>query len=222
MRPDDPQYKRSTTPLIPQRPVLSTPPAHDRQHNTHVAAANVARTQLNHIYSGHTDTPTPQTTPVASQQNQPAEHNTFTATETTEQQTPYERTHAHTSTTVQSDQWKQYHSAWQEYYQKYYERYYVSQMQHSQKALEERIAAAKAQPSDQSAPEQTAAPESQPLTRDEALYDLRSQLIAKVRYPVFHGCHLRRIIWCRVPDDRNIDINLWDKELRIGTHRNVG
>lgn len=176
MRPDDPQYKRSTTPLIPQRPVVNVPPSHDRQHNTHVAAANVARTQLSHIYSGNTDTPTPQTTPVVTQQHQSVGH-VAPHTETTDQPSPYERTHAPASTTVQSDQWKQYHSAWQEYYQKYYERYYVSQMQHSQKALEERITAATTpQPADQ-----PIAPSSEPLTQDEALYDLRSQLMDKVR-----------------------------------------
>lgn len=180
MRPDDPQQKRPVAPLIPRRPVVHTPPAHDRQHNTHVAAANVARTQLDHIYSGHTDTPTPQTTPVAAQQPL-ADEQAATHTAAAEQPSPYERTHASASTTIQDDQWKQYHSAWQEYYQKYYERYYVSQMQRAQKVLEGRVAAANAPTVQPPAQQSAAVAASQPVTRDEALYDLRSQLLDKVR-----------------------------------------
>ena len=177
MRPEDPQYKRSVAPLIPQRPVVHTPPAHDRQHNTHVAAANVARTQLDHIYNGQTSTPTPQTTPVAAT---PTHDPHAQVEDQVAQPNPYERTHAPTPTDVHADQWKQYHSAWQEYYQKYYERYYVNQMQRTQKALEERVAAANVPPAQ---PEQKLDVEAtpHPITRDEALYDLRSQLLNNVR-----------------------------------------
>lgn len=178
MRPDDPQNKRPVTPLIPQRPVVHTPPSHDRQHHTHVAAANVARTQLDHIYNGNTSTPTPQTTPVV-------QHHTSMDPERQAEDTaanPYERTHTPASTNIHPDQWKQYHSAWQEYYQKYYERYYVSQMQRAQKVLEERVAAAATPVTAAVEPSRTdERTESQTLTRDEALYDLRSQLLGKVR-----------------------------------------
>lgn len=178
MRPDDPQNKRPVTPLIPQRPVIHTPPSHDRQHHTHVAAANVARTQLDHIYNGNTSTPTPQTTPVVQH------HTSMDPERQTEDTTanPYERTHTPASTNIHSDQWKQYHSAWQEYYQKYYERYYVSQMQRAQKVLEERVAAAATPITAAVEPSRVdERTESQTLTRDEALYDLRSQLLGKVR-----------------------------------------
>ncbi|MDX2776106.1 class D sortase [Streptomyces caniscabiei] len=178
MRPDDPQHKRPVTPLIPQRPVVHTPPTHERQHNTHVAAANVARTQLDHIYNGHTSTPTPQTTPVVAT-TQPQEALHPSTQDTTDQSNPYERTHAPAPTALQADQWKQYHSAWQEYYQKYYERYYVGQMQRAQKVLEERVATARASATQPEQPTEPTSP--QPITRDEALYDLRSQLMDKVR-----------------------------------------
>jgi sortase A len=183
MRPDDPQNKRPVTPLIPQRPVVHTPPSHDRQHHTHVAAANVARTQLDHIYNGNTSTPTPQTTPVAQQHTPATPEQQPTASPVTAQ-SPYERTHAPASTTIHPDQWKQYHSAWQEYYQKYYERYYVSQMQRAQKVLEERVAAAATTtpvvaPTEPSRNEERTEP--QTVSRNEALYDLRSQLLGKVR-----------------------------------------
>lgn len=176
MRPDEPQNRRSTTPLIPQRPVVQTPPSHDRDHNSHVATAAIARTQLDHIYDGHTHTPTPQTTPVPVTNT--AADDTPTQ-QSIESDNPYERTHTN-ATTVQADQWQQYHSAWQDYYQKYYERYYVGQVHQAKKQLEtkaqEAANAAIPQPETSQTPRQ---PET--LSQDEALYDLRSNLVDKVK-----------------------------------------
>lgn len=168
MRPDEPHTTRSTTPLIPQRPMVQAPPAHDREHNTHVAAANIARGQLDRIYSGNTHTPTPQTTPVSTVQPQPTEQST----------NPYERTHTE-STTIQPDQaeqWKQYHSAWQDYYQKYYERYYVGQVHKAREALEARAADAanSAIPTPQPSREES-------FSKDEALFDLRQNILQKAK-----------------------------------------
>lgn len=174
MRPDDQNNRRVGTPLIPQRSTLHTPPTYDRDHNTHVAAANVARGQLDHIYNGNTTTPTPQTTPVATEA--PA-----TKQQSLEVDNPYERTHA-SAPQVQDDQWKQYHSAWQDYYQKYYERYYVGQVYRAKQALEARAAEAASAAVKQ--PEaQPAAIEKQPesLSRDEAMYDLRTSLLGKIK-----------------------------------------
>lgn len=179
MRPDDlPQNKRQTTPLIPQRPIIQAPPSHDRDHNTHVAAANVARTQLDHIYGGNTTTPTPQTTPVAAEEPAPQQQR-----EEASEQNPYERTHASQQHQVNSEQWKQYHSAWQQYYQKYYERYYVGQVHHARQALEARAAEAAKQQAAALLPSQERPAPEQPetLSKDEALYDLRSGLIGKVK-----------------------------------------
>lgn len=176
MRPDDQHNRRVGTPLIPQRSTLHTPPTYDRDHNTHVAAANIARGQLNNIYSGNTTTPTPQTTPVTT--TQPIEQQSL------EVHSPYERTHGKTLEIQkdQSEQWKQYHSAWQDYYQKYYERYYVGQVYRAKQALEARAAeaanAAVKQPETQPT-SSVKQPES--FSRDEAMFDLRSDLLGKIK-----------------------------------------
>jgi sortase A len=175
MRPDDPHTKRSTTPLIPQRPVVQSPPSHQREAHTHVAAAAVARTQLDQIYSGNTHTPTPQTTPVPTKDT-PGE----TAAAQTIPET-YDRTHTPAATHTQADQWKQYHSAWQDYYQKYYERYYVGQVHHARQALEERASAAASAATPQPARTDTTSREPETLSQDEALYDLRHQLLGKIK-----------------------------------------
>jgi sortase A len=82
----------------------------------------------------------------------------------------YYRTHTANQRTV-TPEWQQYHSSWQQYYQKYYERYYVSEAQRAHDTYKKHIdALGAAQPS---------ADES--ISEDEALYDLRSQLVEKVR-----------------------------------------
>ncbi len=161
MRPDEPNNRRVGTPMIPQRSQPLTPSPAPRSHSPE-AAAGLVRDQLDRIYSGETSTPTPQTTPA-----QPASR---------EVANPYDRTHQTSSHHIQNDQWQQYHSAWQDYYQKYYERYYVSQVYEAQKALEERSKTDDVQPASTNAPQP---PES--LSRDEAMYDLRSKLLGKIR-----------------------------------------
>lgn len=94
---------------VPARPAdsatsPSTPTASQQQ-----AAANIARSQLDHIYGGNAT--------AAPQQQQDT--------------SPYHRTHTD-ATTATPDQWKEYHSAWQNYYQQYYENYY----HHAKKATE--------------------------------------------------------------------------------------
>lgn len=171
MKPDDPNNRRVGTPLIPQRSLLHTQTAPTRTNLAHTAAANIARGQLDSIYSGNTHTPTPQTTPVVTEQKPTAiEQQPIEATN------PYDRTHAD-ATTVENDQWKQYHSAWQDYYQKYYERYYVGQVYRARQALEERAKDATS-PADSPTPETTTEqkPADETFSRDEALYDLRSKL----------------------------------------------
>jgi sortase A len=178
MQPNNPNDRRTSTPQIPARPYLHSPGAHERtvssqQH--HEAAANIARSQLASIYSGNTHTPTPQTTPVAPEQEP--------ATQSPQQEAvdnPYHRTHS-AATSVQADQWKHYHSAWQEYYQKYYERYYVGQVHRARQALEARAAEA-------TTPAATTESISQPepsveegMSRRQALNDLRKNLRSRIR-----------------------------------------
>jgi sortase A len=173
MKPDENDDRRMGTPLIPQRSFVHTPPSTQRDNNTQAAAANIVRSQIDTIYSGNTTTPTPQTTPVTSQevihQQELADIN------------PYERTQVNPAQ-VQAEQWKQYHTAWQDYYQKYYERYYVGQVYRAHQELEARAAqAAKADP--QATRTATVPASDNPVpsfNRQEAMYDLRSKLLEKV------------------------------------------
>ncbi len=173
MKPDENDDRRMGTPLIPQRSFVHTPPASQRDSNAQAAAANIVRSQVDAIYSGNTTTPTPQTTPVASEETVPQQELADI--------NPYERTQINPAQ-VQADQWKQYHSAWQDYYQKYYERYYVGQVYRAHQELEARAAqAAKANASGQNTPVLAAeSTEIESFNREEAMYDLRSKLIEKV------------------------------------------
>lgn len=180
MKPNNPNNRRPSTPLIPPRPYLHSPGSHDRtvsQQQHHEAAANIARQQLASIYSGDTQTPTPQTTPVAPEK----ESAPSPAQQPVESANPYDRTHG-TAHTVQADQWKQYHSAWQEYYQKYYERYYVGQVHRARQALEARATEATQPSTPQTQTAQpVAATVEEGMTRRQALHDLRKKLRNRIR-----------------------------------------
>jgi sortase A len=179
MRPDENDNRRMGTPLVPQRSYISAPPT-AQSEAAKAAAANIVRGQLESIYNGNTTTPTPQTTPVA-------------ASETIFQQdisedNPYERTQANTEE-IQTAQWKQYHSAWQDYYQKYYERYYVGQVYRAKQLLEEKATQAAlltpttsvaAAPPTPVATEPKAKQQGS-ISREEALYDLRSKLLDTIQ-----------------------------------------
>lgn len=180
MEPNENDDRRMGTPLIPQRSYISTPPATNRNEATQTAAANIVRSQLDSIYSGNTTTPTPQTTPVASDQ--------VTLQQDISESNPYERTQTNPAE-VQAAQWKHYHSAWQDYYQKYYERYYVGQVYRAKQVLEEKateaalltppVAVAAAPPTPSIAEPKRR--EQGSLSRDEALYDLRSKLLDTIQ-----------------------------------------
>lgn len=144
------------TPLLPGETRGRVQPP-DRSHTpAQEAVANIARGQIDSIYEG---------TQPSEQQIQSAQPVSNT----------YQRTHqpAHS---VQADQWQQYHSAWQNYYQKYYETYYVGAVHQVKKAYETHGTAQK--PTE---PIGSGAPESDTISKDEAMYDLRSQLIEKVQ-----------------------------------------
>ncbi|HET8689951.1 MAG TPA: sortase [Candidatus Saccharimonadales bacterium] len=94
----------------------------------------------------------------------------------------YKRKHSETTahTRQAADRaayWKHYHSAWQSYYQQYYERYYLTQLKAKQ-----------TQPQSQTAPDKTAVAESdvisggEGLSRDQAVNELREQLVGKVSH----------------------------------------
>lgn len=159
------------------------------------AAANIIRGQLDDIYSGRTDTPTPQTTPVsvpareiASRQTKPepatviaTDNNPITTrphglrtappiTRTTavddSQQT--QSNPAKPAPQISEDQWKQYHSAWQKYYQMYYERYYINH-----------LPALSANSPDVHV-DNSANIDSQSLSQKEAMQELREKIRSKV------------------------------------------
>lgn len=189
MNPSNPQDRQHPAPHIPERQALAGPqiPARGNPTAINAAAANIARNQLTSIYGGNTTTPTPQTTPVEQEpatqaipQSQPqSQQNDELRQQSIEAENPYTRTHA-THEQIQVEQWKQYHSAWQEYYQKYYERYYIGQVYQARQALEAKTREAASQ-----APviKQTEQAPNQPetLSRDEAMYELRSSLLGRMR-----------------------------------------
>ncbi|HRJ06483.1 MAG TPA: sortase [Candidatus Saccharibacteria bacterium] len=151
MRPDDRQIQSGD----PRGQIQPPARSHDGAQE---AVANIARDQIDSIYAGD-----PQ---------QPSE------------QDAYHRTHqpAHS---IQANQWQQYHSAWQNYYQKYYERYYVGAVQQAHNAYQSKVSELQ-----QATPEPEATPQpigshsaaAEPtIGRDEAMYDLRSQLIDKLQ-----------------------------------------
>lgn len=121
------------------------------------AAANLTREQLNDIYAKQ-----------ATAEQQPADE--------PPQQTAYTRSHS-SAHEIRANQWQQYHSAWQNYYQQYYERYYVGEVHRARKALSEHAAGVQQQPT---SPE-SAGVEEGTISTDEAMYDLRAQLLGKVQ-----------------------------------------
>lgn len=112
MQPNDPNTRRSVSPLMPERQVSHSSLVPDRTAVQQEASANIIRSQIEHVYTN-------------SQPEEPVEHS----------ETTYARTHSGQHQTVEADQWKQYHSAWQEYYQKYYERYYLGEVHKTKQAL---------------------------------------------------------------------------------------
>lgn len=124
------------------------------------AAADVARSQLDSIYTGQTAAPQ-------------------TNAQAGELPAAYRRTHDGTKHEAHAEQWQQYHSAWQQYYQKYYEHYYVGAVQKVHQAYAQNN---QAQASFGAGEPTTNTTEDRAgMSRSEAMEDLRAQLIGKVR-----------------------------------------
>ncbi|MES2876470.1 MAG: sortase [Patescibacteria group bacterium] len=148
MRPED----RQITSGDPRGQIQA--PTRDDSNGQH-AAANVARSQLDSIYSG-----------------QPGEQ--AAPTQSSELPTAYRRTHD-SKHVAHAEEWQQYHTAWQQYYQKYYEHYYVGAVQQVHQAYSQQTGSQSAQASIG-----LPADDTQELSQSEAMNDLRSQLLAKV------------------------------------------
>lgn len=165
MKPDENDDRRMGTPLIPQRSYIHTTPPNVRTANTQSAAANIVRSQIDTIYDSTAQQAQPstkQTTPSPTQQSDLTDTN------------PYDRTQVNPAE-VQAEEWKKYHSAWQDYYKQYYERYYVGEVHRAHQELAARAPGAQSTSNTTDHVEETTE-----FSRDEALYDLRSKLRAKV------------------------------------------
>lgn len=152
MRPEDRQIIASDPRGHVQAPTRGNPAAQ-------AAAANVARTQLDSIYAG--ENPGTQPTGQSSEGELPA---------------AYRRTHD-SSHNAHQEQWQQYHSAWQQYYQKYYEHYYVGAVQQVHQAYTQQAAQLQPGGTSASAPTEPVGT----ISQQEAIDDLRTQLLGKVR-----------------------------------------
>lgn len=159
MQPNSDQHQRGLQ--VPSRQGGSAPPPSSQQ-----AAADLMREQIDTIY----DNP------------QPNELSAISIDEETGEVThpasadPYGQTHSEAEDVRAAEQdaavqahWQKYHSAWQQYYQMYYERYYQAQVQ---KHLVETTAQTLESPK----PEKP-----QELTEEQAVGELRSELLEKVR-----------------------------------------
>ncbi len=151
MRPED----RQITPIDP-RGQIQAPSRTDGS----AAAADIARTQIDSIYSGDSQARNGQ---VPQQDDQiPA---------------AYRRTHDSKHVT-HAEQWQQYHTAWQQYYQKYYEHYYVGAVQQVHKEYSEKASNVPA--STPSFGPKSDEPET--MSKSEAVNDLRGQLLDKIKH----------------------------------------
>lgn len=133
------------------------------QPSQNSAAADLIRMQIDSMYNSpepgqqaqeaaRTPTPTPQPAP---QQQMSAN-------------SPFNRTYVK-DIPSQTEQWKQYHSAWQNYYQKYYEQYY------NQAKSQQPAGYFSQQPQEEVDREDVS------VTKNEALSELRQQLLGKVQ-----------------------------------------
>ena len=163
MQPNSDQHQRGLQ--VPSRQDGAAPPPTSRQ-----AAANLMREQIDTIY----DDPQPnevsahiaiddETGAVTHQHSRPATVNPYTQTHD-----ETEDMHAAEQDPAVQAHWQKYHSAWQQYYQMYYERYYQAQVQ--KHVLETA-----------DMPAQSDTHTTTELTEDQAVGELRSELLTKVK-----------------------------------------
>lgn len=172
MKPEEPSSSQSGLSLSQQGLVVSnlekTP-----ERAPQDAAAQIIRSQIDNLY----DTQTNVASPDAQTANQSATQ--------LEDINPYQRTHTESST-LQTNDWKHYHTAWQNYYQKYYEGYYqqkASQATNSQNDTSNSRQRSISRNSRSYFNDQNSSqPEAKKtFSTDEAVFDMRQELIGKVR-----------------------------------------
>lgn len=89
---------------------------------------------------------------------------------------PYQRTHSE-NPTIQTNDWKQYHTAWQNYYQKYYEGYYI----HHLNKVRQSFAINNPEEATRQDYTSTQPNSKKTFSSDEAIFDMRQELIGKVQ-----------------------------------------
>jgi len=159
MKPDNPDSSQNGKPLSNQG--VNT-------DSSQKAAEQLLRNQIDSIYeksetTTSADSKSPESTPP----------------QQLEDVNPYQRTHTPTSQLRQTNDLKQYHTAWQNYYQKYYEGYYTH---HLNKLKQETDA--KKPNSNQYFSDKNILPDnnpSEPLSKEEAIFDMRQNLLGKVQ-----------------------------------------
>jgi len=183
-------------------PDESTDRSGDNANQQREAAANVIRSQIDSLYNSRTYVTAPPRQAAQADQlvSTSAQQRPSTLVSPRNDEvssahvpSPYQRTHTDAAQ-IQAEQWQQYHSAWQTYYQKYYESYYLAQQQAAQqKAVQQSPNATQALAADyfeqtkreqqETAPasQVESATEQQPLSKDEALFNLRQQLLERVQ-----------------------------------------
>ncbi|HEX6258842.1 MAG TPA: sortase [Candidatus Saccharimonadales bacterium] len=171
MRPQEPNTPQKNPAPQPFhrtiQPLQSTArpaPPQDRE-----AAAEIMRSQIDKLYDN--DPPHKQAINEIQAQQQVAQPSDDT-------QTVYGRTHGspNSASGPAAHQLEQYHTAWQNYYRQYYERYYVQQVHATRSQLAARAEAAATVPA-----ASTPASDSESVTPEQAISELRNDLLEKVR-----------------------------------------
>jgi len=176
MKPEEPKSSQSGISSPGQgRPVSAPNDRNDQQSRE--AAAQVIRSQIDSLYEKQDG-----------QVPQPENTNESITQQPLEDINPYQRTHS-SHPSIEANDWSQYHTAWQNYYQKYYEGYYVHHLNKVRQAQVENI---KENPSPRRptsirkrpTPTSQAQPQSKSdktFSTDEAIFDMRQELIGKVQ-----------------------------------------
>ena len=156
------QPNNTPTPQQKDRTAITPPQRDDSMQRQ--AVSNITRDQIDQIYK--------------QQYVEPPVQEVVSPVEATAV-SPYNRTHSDAHT-VNQKEWQHYHSAWQEYYQKYYGHYYANAYQDAHSKLTAHA---------QSLEQQNANPafepagtlEETPLDKNQAINELKNQLLSKVQ-----------------------------------------
>lgn len=140
-------------------------------HPPQGAAAKIIRSQIDNIYNKQ------------SNENGEQSLNSNNSTQL-DNINPYQRTHTK-NPTLQTNDWQHYHTAWQNYYQKYYEGYYSNAKTDSTNSdkttLSSRQRSASRNNHSNYFANQKQTESEKIYSNDEAVFDMRQQLISKVR-----------------------------------------